>query len=66
MNIGKVNFLMISCFMCLVVNFVNILAIVEERYYGIGEYVGICMTAMGIILIGVCAYQYRHIKLLLK
>ena len=66
MNIGKVNFLLISSFLCLVVNFVNFLAIIEERYYGFGQYIGICMSVMGIILAGVCVYQYRHIKILLK
>ena len=60
---GKINFLLISCTLTLVVNFVNILAISRGEYeYGIGSWVGFCMSLMAIWMAGTSIYQYNKIK----
>lgn len=60
---GKINFLIVSCTLTLVVNFVNILAITRGEYeYGVGSWIGLCMSTMAIWMAGTCIYQYNKIK----
>lgn len=60
---GKINFLLVVYTLTLVVNFVNILAISRGEYeYGIGTWVGFCMSLVGILMAGTAIYQYHQVK----